>query len=69
MICFTISEEAETKLYQVDLAMQGLSHCFASCGETAAEVRGDQIAALLDLMGAAVRSVRESASPLIQQSL
>ncbi|MFN3594161.1 MAG: hypothetical protein ACK4TK_05695 [Thiobacillaceae bacterium] len=61
MAAFLISEEAENALWRADLALQAVSHALSAADGHAAEIPGDQLAALLELVRGQIQAAREGA--------
>lgn len=60
MICYTISEAAEGDLYKAEKTLSLLSFLFAAAGPAAAEVPGDELAAVLQLTQEMVARSRQA---------
>lgn len=61
MAAFVISEAAESALWRADLALQALSHALCAADGLAAEIPGEQLAALLSLVQGEIAAARASA--------
>lgn len=61
MAAFMITEEAEKALWRADLALSALSHALAAADGRAAEIPGDALAALLELVRIEIHAARETA--------
>lgn len=58
---FFITEEAESALWRADLALQAMGHALAAADGAAAEIPGEQLAALFDLVRSEIAAARASA--------
>lgn len=58
---YVIPEEAEAALWRADLALQAMSHALSAADGAAAEIPGEQLAALLELVRAQVAEARACA--------
>ncbi|MDM7323076.1 MAG: hypothetical protein P3W87_007385 [Gammaproteobacteria bacterium] len=61
MAAFIISENAENGLWRADLALQAISHALAAVDGHAAEIPGEQLVALLELVRGQIAAACESA--------
>lgn len=61
MAAFLISEEAENALWRADRALGALTHAFAAADGHAAEIPGEEIAALLELLRREIATALASA--------
>ncbi|MFN4263056.1 MAG: hypothetical protein ACK4IT_05425 [Thioalkalivibrionaceae bacterium] len=61
MAAYLISEEAETALWRADLALQAITHALCAADAHAAEIPGEALAAMLELVRGQIASAREGA--------
>jgi hypothetical protein len=61
MAAYLIPEEAETALWRADLALRALIHTLDTAGAKAAEISGEELAALLEVVRGQVAEARACA--------